>query len=449
MRRQKETRGLKPVEGFFSIKGTKLPVRHGTLSYSPERGIRLRTYNRFKPDDDHYSAGDVKYSAIHGVVEDASHVQLYNCGGYENVRLPGTAHTTYSAEYLIYGYCRIGLNDQRINALIGRLRHLRKWLNLPGYQSKFEPVEGDPEIKYKHSLVSEPQKRIVVFESDPFSMSVGIQRYVPWGRVKNPKRAFSETGQVTFHFAELVDIPTAAHAIRKLERFLSLVSQADMPVTGIGLKITKPELDNETDKRLIRERDEIHALYHFIYPRMKKPRISGADPFLYSFNLLKPEFQRSYSQWLVIYDGLRPALDLFFEHRYNHEGYETTKHAFYSFVFEAIHKKLNASAGSISLKDRYSDVLKAFLNAGPHFAQQRLDHYNKTLVDARNLIAHEGVLNEASPINYDNVIQYNQLNQMLITYMVLAACGLDKSTLIKRLTSEGQFTYFQWANAAM
>ncbi|HEY0978778.1 MAG TPA: HEPN domain-containing protein [Flavobacteriales bacterium] len=449
MRRKKETRSLKPTEGFFSIKGTDLPVRHGTLTYTPTRGIRLRTYDRFKPDADRYSQGDAKYDTIHGEVEDASHVLLYNCYGHELIRLPGTAHTTYHAEYVVYGYCRLGLHDKRINTMVGRLRHLRKWLDLPGYQSKFGPIEGDPDNKYKHSFISEPSRRTQLYQDQTVAISFGIQRFVPWGKVKNPKRAISETAQVTFRFSADVDLPTAAKSMKELERFLSFVTQIDMPITGVGLKVTKPELDNVTDKRILHQRDQVHPMYHFLYPKMKKRRIVGADPYLYSLALIKDEFQKAYSNWLTIYDRIRPALDQFFEHRYNHEGYEATKHAYYSFIFEALHKKLYPEVGAIRLEKRYAAVLNEFLGTGPYFTQERIDLYNQKLVDARNLVAHEGMLDESGPINFNNLIQYNELNQMLITYMVLAACGLEKSNLLKRLTSREQFTYFQWANAEM
>lgn len=449
MRKRKATRKLDPIEGHFEIKEFDLPVRHGTLSYTPTQGIRLRTYNRFKPDTDKLTEGYAKYNTIHGVVEDALHVRLYNCEGYEHVRYPGTAHTTYQAEYLVYGYCRLGLNEKRINKMIGRLRHLRKWLNLAGYNSKFEPIQGDPNNKYKHSLISVPQGKLTLFEDATTTIGVGIQRFVPLGKVEDTKHAISETAQVIFTFSDPVDIPTAVDAMEKFERFLGFVTQVDMPITGVDLRITKPELDDITDKRLLRERDELHPMYHFRYPKMKKPEITGSVPFLYSFALIKDDFQEAYSNWLKIYDDLRPALDQFFEHRYNHEGYEATKHAYYSFIFEGLHKKLKREKKGEGLKGRYAEVLAKFVGHGQFFSQERINQYNKKLVDTRNLIAHQGELAKTSPINFDNLIQYNQLNQLLITYMVLSACGLNQEKLLNRLTSEGQFTYFQWANAEM
>lgn len=449
MRKKKATRKLHPIEGHFEIKGTDLPVRHGTLSYSPKQGIRLRSYDRFRPETDKLTEGYAKYETMHGVVEDASHVRLYNCEGYEHVRYPGTAHTIYQAEYLVYGYCRLGLNEKRINKMIGRLRHLRKWLGLPGYNSKFEPIEGNPEIKYNHSLVGVPQRKLTLFEDASTTIRVGIQRFVPIGKVESTKGAISETAQVIFTFADHVDIPTAADAIEKLERFLGFVTQVDMPITGLDLRITKPELDAVTDKWLLHKRDELHPMYHFRYPKMKKPDINGVDPFLYPFALIKEDFQVAYANWLKIYDDLRPALDQFFEHRYNHEAYEASKHAYYSFIFEGVHKKLKREKKGKGLEGRYAEVLARFAGYGQFFSQERMGEYNKKLVDTRNLIAHQGELAKTSPINFDNLIQYNQLNQMLITYMVLSACGLDQPKLLNRLTSENQFTYFQWANAEM
>lgn len=449
MRKKKATRKLDPIEGHFGIEGTDLPVRHGTLSYSPTSGIRLRTYNRFKSDADDFTAGEAKYETIHGLVEDGAHVKLYNCKGHELVRRPGTAHTIYNAEFLVYGYCKLGLNEKRITSVTGRFRHLRKWLDLPGYKSEFISVGDESERRYRHSLISEPKDLPLLFSNEALIIQIGMKLFQPMGRVDFKKHTVTETAQVIFKHADPVDIPAVAKTMEMFERFLGFVTQANMPVTGVSLRIEKPELSDPTNKRQQYDRNALHPMYHFRYPNMARSMLTHGYQFLYPFNLIKTEFQEAYAKWLHIYDDLHPALDQFFAHRYDQNGYEATKHAYYSFIFEGVHKKLKRERKGKGLGGRYAEVLGEFLGYSQFFSQERIDEYKKKLVDARNLIAHQGELSKNSPINFDNIIQYNQLNQMLITYMVLSACGIDQSVLLERLTSEDQFTYFQWANAQM
>lgn len=449
MARIKTRRKLESTEGFFSIHGTQAPVRHGRICYSPTTGVKLRTYDRFKPDSDRHSAGEAQYDSIHGIVEDGSHVRLYNVRGFEVTRLPGIAHSKYNAEYLLYGYCHLGLSERRVSALNGRFRYLRRWLDFPSYKSEFEPLAEGSASKYRHSLVSQGGASIKVFQNDGFSITMRLQHYVPWGRVNNVEKAISETAQVIFNYSFPVDVPSATQDLLKLERFLGLVTQRDMPITGMDVKLKKPEFDDTLERGRLDPREEYHRLFHFRYPRMPKEKLISSSPFLFSYGQVKERFPTVYANWLRLYPELSPALEQFFEQRYNADGYEVVKHPFYSFVFEAIHKRVCPDSKHLSLRSRYQAVLREFLNVNQYFTEDRIMVYNKRLVDARNLIAHEGLLNATSPINYDNVIQYNELNQLLITYMTLKACGFDQNELQRSLTSDQMFTFFQSANAKM
>jgi hypothetical protein len=492
-------RELLPTEGLFSLVAENRPVQeesialeppvvpnsprvcHGTLSYSPIKGVQLRTYGHLS-EEGSSPDGNVKHLYIHAKLQDGLHALLYNNTGYEVSWHGGTAHSTYYAEYLLYGYCKLGLHEQRILSATTRFRYLKTWLSLPGYKPHFEPIDGEVNRR-KFSLIHEPQGTLTLFDGELYSIVVQYSSSVPIGNVIHVKDALSETAYVVLQYKQPAKLPSIAADIKKLERFLSLISQVDMPVTSTELKISKTELDDAPPDRWRRmERQRMHRMYHYIYPRMPKQKVRYVS-LLYPYRLVKDEFQAAYQNWLELYEQLKPALDQYFEQRYHHKGYEATKHAYYGFIFEAVHKKLHPSQsmfdpvqfksvrrralrciprrfrdhiasqmsdrGVSSLKSRYRSILGHFEGRTKYFSKERIEHYAKALVDSRNLITHEGLLDDSSPVNFSNVIQYNELVKMLVTYMILNACGLEESRLLERLTDESQFTFFQWENEAM
>ena len=176
----------------------------------------------------------------------------------------------------------------------------------------------------------------------------------------------------------------------KILRFLSLAIDKSINIKNI--KVTNSDIYHEYGNEKIPIEIEVYKKI-FLFSK----NIGDITPhnMLFKYTDIQDSFQEKIQKWIVNYDNLKSALNLFFSVRYGLNQYAESEFLSLAQAFETFHRKLNKSQKKIDYVIRVKEFIKPFQK----YINEDVEELSKIIKITRNYYTHydDKNLNKAVP----------------------------------------------------
>lgn len=447
-----------PLKGRFAIPEPDTSQVSGQVDFDVMKGIRLSTIDTFLRDP-RALRREHRWKCIHGFSTNGRHLTLLNCRGHESMSQPGFPEGQFWATHLLTGLHYFDISASSIKTIAFRLTNLDMWLNRSGVTIEVDPVEfGTFRAEHKHPGT------IPLYKGDRFKLSIWHSTFTPLYQGHDALKSFKEEAYLNVEYTEAASVEQATEDILMLRDLFSLWISAPIAVEDVAVFIEGKMGDPKN-------RFELYFPLGYECTSIKGDSLHYM---LYPFDDLEPTINDVIARWVTMYPRIKRGISFYHEAYFSKNRHAYQKFIDYAFSYESVNRALHPMtelpeenyvllrkhiteglageehkfmvrvlkyANECSLRKRMKESFKR-IGLSSEFDKDTIRRHVDRMVNARNGIVHDAMVNSEETVSDENVVDYNTLLRILNVAELLLTIGLLEGGKPDRLKRDPLFAHF-------
>ncbi len=444
--------------GFWKLPRHENFIRSGTISYFPEKGIRLEILNPFAED---YNEHKEEHEIIHGFTRRGKRITLVESNGSSSSSIPGIRTTNYSSRFLITGHWFNKKKEILFDKVTLQLHNFTEWVNISGFT--FNRDTSDP---YKSTLEYKYPENIKLYKDDE------IEIYVTFKLTRTPsfsikKREFEQIALLNIRYTKLTPLE---YILKKVNLMIGFISIGLSSITRINsFELTNSSILNHMETPIVN---------HLIFTSdiLTSKVLNDVDPksMLFNFDDIQENREFILDKWIKKFNLLSPVVDLYIDTVYKTKIYAKQRFLNTIFAIETLHRRLSnktdlpvedhekrvsailentpkeykewlkgklAYSNELNLRSRIKEILEIHSDVITSFLPAKKSKFIFKVMNTRNYLVHHSSGLEKNIIREENMYKYNLALIIILKTMMLDFIGIqsDKFELMLNRPSLHRF----------
>jgi hypothetical protein len=290
--------------GLWWLPGNESAHVAGTLTFTPEDGLRLRTIGGFEDNQSSTSHND--QPIILGVYDDGKLITLEDCMiTSRKFRAPGFLTITFMPRFAYVGIHCDNVEDLAFMSVSAVYSGLQDWLGFSRLSTQVETDHG----KLTRFGVYFDKPEPIIFSARVGEVSLNVGLLTPTASPEEYNLRLVPRIDISAESPKSV-MQWLGEGIGPYQDFLSLGTDEAVIIDSL---VAYPSTDADSETGQVKRQSPVEVFYdQLVEPASRRAR----DHFLFSFDDLDGQEAEVMARWLDVHDELGNVLSLFLAQRY-------------------------------------------------------------------------------------------------------------------------------------